>query len=120
MRWTIDVIGVIGVGGTFYFGIRSLFQSADIKVARAMTQAYFNHMWYVGDQMDKILTSSNTDSEIIKHAASANGVSHASRQMVANLGREHFGLTPKYEPAWDIKEVLNKKERPWWRWFFAI
>ena len=109
-HWT-DLLAVAGVLGTFFFGFRSLFQSADLGVARAISQASFNQFWFIGDQMDNLLKPDVSHDGIIKHAASANGASHAARQMVINLSRQCLGFTPSYEPAWDPKQLPAVRRR---------
>jgi hypothetical protein len=120
LKHWIDGIAVVGGLGTFYFGFRSLLQSADLGVARAISQACFNQLWFIGDQMDKLLKPDVGHDGIVTHASNANGASHAARQMVINLSREHLGFTPSYEPAWEPKLQLPHVKKSWLRRFFRL
>jgi len=46
------VIGIFGLLGTLYFGVRSMFQSSDFealqRALRANSQGLYNNLWRIG------------------------------------------------------------------------
>ncbi len=55
----LDAVGIVGVAGTFYFGIRSMFQSSDFetlqRALRAYNQALYNNLWRMGENAEQAL-----------------------------------------------------------------
>jgi hypothetical protein len=117
------IIAILGVVGTFYFGIRSMFQSSDIdalkRALRANSQGLYNNIWRMGDNADKALKSVILP-EAQQLAKGISDMSHTARQMLVAFSREHARFTPEYEPAWEPKQVSPEVQQNWWRRFFLL
>jgi len=122
MPTIFDVVGAVGVAGTFYFGIRSLLQSGDAealqKALRAYNQALFNNLWYIGNEAEQTVKATTLeDAKRISQGVAA--VSQTARHTVVAFGEEHALKKPYYEPAWEPKP-LAPTPKAWYRKIFRI
>ena len=97
-------LAVVGGLGTFWFGIRSMFQSLDREALqtalRAYNQAIYNNVWRMGDRAERVLKSDN----LIEAQQLAQGIadmSQTARHTLIAFSKEHTRFVPYYEPAWE-------------------
>jgi hypothetical protein len=91
---TLDVIGLFGVAGTFYFGIRSMFQSSDFeslqRTLRANSQGLFNNLWRIGDNAEQALKVNDLN-EARQLARGVADMSQTARHTLVAFSKEQAG-----------------------------
>jgi hypothetical protein len=120
---SLDVIGLFGVLGTFYFGIRSMFQSSDYealqRAVRANSQGLFNNIWRMGANAEQALKAVDL-TEAQQLARGVADMSQTARHTLVAFSKEHARFCPSFEPAWEPKPVSTAVERSWWRRLFRL
>ena len=119
----MDILGIFGLVGTFYFGIRSMFQSSDLEALqgalRAHTQGMSNNLWRMGDNAERALKS--TDLNEVHHLSRGIAdMSQTARHALNAFGKEHARFRPFYEPAWEPKPLPPEPVRSWRKRFFWL
>jgi hypothetical protein len=116
-------LAVLGLIGTFYFGVRSMFQSSDFEMIqrslRAYNQALFNNLWRMGENAERALKA-NDLAEAQQLSRGIADMSQTARNMLVSFSKEHTRFVPFYEPAWEPRPLEAAPERPWWRVFFRL
>jgi hypothetical protein len=119
----LEIIGISGVVGTFYFGIRSMFQSSDFealqRALRANSQGLYNNLWRIGGNAEDALKTV----DLVKAQQLARGIadmSQTARHTLVAFSKEHAHFSPFYEPAWEPKPVSPEAQRSWRRLFFRL
>jgi hypothetical protein len=120
---SLDVIGPLGVLGTFYFGIRSMFQSSDFeslqRAVRANSQGLFNNLWRMGANAEGVLKAA--DLNAAKQLAQGVGdMSQTARHTLVAFSKEHARFCPSYEPAWKPEPLPAEPAKSWWRRLFWL
>jgi hypothetical protein len=114
MNTTSLAIGIIGLLLTFWFGLRSMFQSLDREALqcalRAYNQAIFNNLWRIGDNAEKALKATSL-TEAQQLAKGIADMSQTARHTLVAFGREHAHFIPCFEPAWEPKPLSSEPER---------
>jgi hypothetical protein len=123
MEIPFDVLGAVGLAGTFYFGIRSMFQSSDFEALqhalRAYNQGIYNNLWRMGENADLALkTSSLTEAQQLCRGIA--DMTHTSRHTLVAFSKEHGQFCPVYESAWEPKPLTPQSTRSWWRKVFWL
>ena len=117
------LLSVLGLSGTFYFGIRSLFQSSDFEMIqrslRAYNQALYNNLWRMGDHAEQVLKATDL-AEAQQLSRGIADMSQNARHMLVAFSKEHTQFIPSYEPAWEPTPLAAEPPRPWWRKFFQL
>ena len=120
---SLDVVGLFGVFGTFYFGIRSMFQSSDFealqRALRANSQGLFNNLWRMGGNAEQALKTADLN-EAKQLARGIGDMSQTARHTLIAFSKEHARFCPSYEPAWEPKPLLAEAARSWWRRLFWL
>jgi hypothetical protein len=119
----LDIVGIAGVIGTFYFGIRSMFQSSDFealqRALRACSQGLYNNIWHMGENAEQAVSAV----DLVRAQQLAKGIadmSQTTRHTLVAFSKEHARFSPSYESAWDPKPVLTEAHQSWWRWLFRL
>ena len=116
-------LAVLGLLGTFYFGIRSLFQSSDFEMIqrslRAYNQALFNNLWRIGENAERALRASDL-AEAQQLSRGIADMSQTARHLLVSFSKEHTQFVPFYEPAWEPAPLTPEPTRPWWRKLFWL
>jgi hypothetical protein len=94
---SLDVIGLFGVLGTFYFGIRSMFQSSDYealqRAVRANSQGLFNNIWRMGANAEQALKAVDL-TEAQQLARGVADMSQTARHTLVAFSKEHARFLP--------------------------
>jgi hypothetical protein len=116
---TLDVIGLAGVVGTFYFGVRSMFQSSDFeslqRAVRANTQGLYNNIWRMGGNAENALRTKdfNEAKNLVQGVAD---MSQTARHTLIAFSKEHVHFVPFLEEAWNPKPLpVEAAVKSWWR-----
>jgi hypothetical protein len=117
-----DPIGVAGVVGIFYFGVRSLLQSGDLeslqRAIRAYNQGLFNNIWRMGGNAEQALQATTLEKAKLFAKGMAD-MSQTARHTLVACGAERVLMKPFYEPAWR-PEPLPPAPKPWSRKIFGL
>src|ERR1019366_1522425 len=111
---SFDVIGIFGVVGTFYFGIRSMFQSSDFeslqRAVRANNQGLFNNIWRMGGNAEQALKTMDLN-EAKQLARGIADMSQTARHTLVAFSKEHARFVPSFEQAWEPKPLAAETAR---------
>jgi hypothetical protein len=124
---TLDVIGIVvgslGVLGTFYFGIRSMFQSSDFeslqRAVRANNQGLFNNIWRMGGNAENALRADdfNEAKHLVQGVAD---MSQTARHTLIAFSKEHVRFVPFLEEAWNPQPLPVEAKKSFWRRLFWL
>ena len=112
------VVGILGMCGTFGFGILSLYQWTTItglrRAMRANTQTLYNNFWSVANEAEQILAHVEDPkidvldrNIILKRSSAVNSTSVAARHTLINFGRNYADFVPTYEKAWSPQPMAE-------------
>ena len=101
-------LAVLGLLGTLYFGIRSMFQSSDFealqRALRAYNQALYNNLWRIGENAEGVLKT-NDPVRVKQLAQGVADMTQTARHMLVAFGKEHARFVPSFESAWEPKPL---------------
>jgi hypothetical protein len=119
------VVGVLGVFGTFYFGIRSMFQSSDFeslqRAVRANVQGLYNNIWRMGSNAEEALRADDLN-EARHLARGVADMSQTARHTLIAFSKEHAHFVPFPEAAWKPEPLPDDamKRKSLWRRLFWL